>query len=69
MRILLTGKKGQLGWELNRTLSTIGTFFWSKKKRDGPFQAGNTGLCHSEYPAGYHYKCRRLHHRRQGGGA
>ena len=27
MRILLTGKKGQLGWELNRTLSTLGTVF------------------------------------------
>ena len=27
MRILLTGKNGQLGWELNRTLSTIGTGF------------------------------------------
>ena len=27
MRILLTGKNGQLGWELNRTLSTLGTIF------------------------------------------
>ena len=27
MRILLTGKKGQLGWELNRTLPTLGTVF------------------------------------------
>ena len=27
MRILLTGKNGQLGWELNRTLYTIGTVF------------------------------------------
>ena len=25
MRILLTGKNGQVGWELNRSLSTIGT--------------------------------------------
>ena len=27
MRILLIGKNGQLGWELNRTLSTLGTVF------------------------------------------
>ena len=27
MRILLTGKNGQVGWELNRSLSTIGTVF------------------------------------------
>jgi len=27
MRILLTGKNGQIGWELNRSLSTLGTIF------------------------------------------
>ena len=27
MRILLTGKNGQVGWELNRSLSTLGTIF------------------------------------------
>ena len=27
MKILLTGKNGQLGWELNRTPYTIGTVF------------------------------------------
>ena len=27
MRILLTGKKGQVGWELNRSLSNLGTVF------------------------------------------
>ena len=27
MRILLTGKNGQVGWELNRSLSTLGTVF------------------------------------------
>ena len=66
MKILLTGKNGQMNWELNRTLFTIGTVFFAlAKKRDGLFQARNNGLCHSGYPAGYHYKCRRLHRRRQ----
>ena len=27
MRILLTGKNGQIGWELNRSLSTLGTVY------------------------------------------
>jgi len=27
MRILLTGKNGQVGWELNRSLSNLGTVF------------------------------------------
>ena len=27
MKILLTGKNGQMNWELNRTLFTIGTVF------------------------------------------
>jgi len=34
MKILLTGKNGQMGWELNRTLSTVGTVFALAKKRD-----------------------------------
>ena len=37
MKILLTGKNGQMNWELNRTLFTIGTVFFAlAKKRDDP---------------------------------
>ena len=36
MKILLTGKNRQMGWELNRTLSTVGTVFALAKKRDDP---------------------------------
>jgi len=36
MKILLTGKNGQMDWELNRTLFTVGTVFALAKKRDDP---------------------------------
>ena len=43
MKILLTGKNGQMNWEINRTIATVGTFFAPTEKRDNPPKSETLG--------------------------